>query len=104
MYFPDQSNEIDDPSIVGNYLMCVEVITITTEDSTHAEIQLATQHGKFVYLDIVNEPELFKVVIPKSAHRVQCVQHCVALSCNLTVYVVADTGICGILRCVDCGS
>ena len=79
--------------------MCVEVKTIATEDSTHAEIQIAMQHGKFVYLDILIKPELFKVVIPKNTHRVQCVQHCVALSCNSTLYVVADTGVRGILRC-----
>ena len=97
---PTFSDSNPDPFVLGHFMMCAEVKTITAQDNVPAETQLAEEHGRFVYLDILAQPQLFKKLVPKSAHRVQCVQHCVALSAYLTLYVVADTGRVGIIRCV----
>ena len=66
----------------------------------HKEKHVARQHGYFIYLHIVHQQDLFKQVIPSTAHRVQVVQHCVAFTASFGLYVVADTGVHGIIRAV----
>ena len=80
--------------------MCVEVKSATTEERVREELDLMHQHSKFIFIDITQHSDLFKRVIPKSAHHVQCVQNCIAFNANLALYVVADTGVLGIIRCV----
>ena len=93
-------NNINIPLPANQFLMCVEVKSATTEERVWEELDLMHQHSKFIFIDITQHSDLFKRVIPKSAHRVQCVQHCIAFNANLALYVVADTGVLGIIRCV----
>ena len=89
-----------EPPVQQQFLMYVEMKTATTCFRVHEEMQLARQHGYFIYLHIVHQQDLFKQVIPSTAHRLQVVQHCVALTASFGLYVVADTGVHGIIRAV----
>ena len=97
---PLLDENVEPPLAMAQYLMCVEVKSATTEERVQEELHLVQQHFKFIFIDITQDSDLFKRVIPKSAHRVQCVQHCIAFNANLVLYVVSDTGVVGIIRCV----
>ena len=82
------------------HVMCIEMKTVTTETTIMADVNLASVYGTFCYVDILNDELLFKKVIPKTAHRVQCVHHIVSTNTQYCLYVVADSGACGIIRMV----
>ena len=71
------------PLPIDQFLMCVEVKSATTEEIVREELDLMHHHSKFIFIDITQDCNLFKRVIPKSAHRVQCVQHYIAFNVNL---------------------
>ena len=98
--YPVENAVHTDTSVRGTFLMCVEVKTATTEQRVQEEIILAQIHGRVCFFFIFQQTELFKKVIPKSVHRVQCIQHCIALTAHLVLYVVADAGVRGIIRTV----
>ena len=78
----------------------VEVKMMTAENTVAKEVELAANYGSFMYVNICDDPGAFRAVMPKSPHRLQCVQHMVGCDSMFCLYVVAGSGPMGIIRMV----
>ena len=68
----------------------VEIKSRVTDNTVQEETAIQTSHGRFLSLNMSTEPQLFKQVIPDTAHRAQLLHGIVCGKLEHGFYVVAS--------------